>query len=261
MRIAIVGVGMLGKDLVSVLEEAGHDVTSFNSSYDICDVKWMWKIVLHCDLVIHCAAFTNVDLCEYEVAAACKINIEGTNNVAMFCEQEDIPMIYISTDQVFDGKNIFRYCEKSIPDPKNVYGMTKYLGERVVESIVKKHYILRTAWLYGKHKSNYIDYYRNSEGSACVPDSISNPTSTVALSRMISKLISVMPESGIYNAVCSGSVSKKELAEKLSPGIDCEKWSSMAPRPYRTDLSNDKLAAVIGPIPTWEQSLQEYLGE
>ena len=262
MRISIFGhTGMLGVDLVKELE--GHEVARMNC--DITKVSSMYSLLVNSspELVIHLAAMTNVDECEKNPSEAARVNIEGTSNVAAACSYLNVPIVYVSTDMVFngDGCKLFGFCEKSIPNPKNVYGMTKLLGEKVVQSRCEKHYILRTAWLYGKHKNNYVDYYRNSDGAAVVPISTSNPTSTVALSRMIVKLLAANAPYGIYNAVCTGWVSKKEVANYLNPGIDCQNPSEVAPRPYRTPLYNTKLAAVIGEIPTWEQALEEYLNE
>lgn len=271
-RVLVTGsTGQLGADLCRELVAKGHQVIGFDRTYDVGQVRIIYEGLCEAspELVIHCAALTNVDACEFNPSEAVRINVQGTDNVAAYCSIVDIPMIFISTDQVFSGSqndswgDKFFYREGSNTAPVNIYGMTKLLAERIVQQKVKKHFILRTAWLYGSSKNNYVNYYRDlSHKKLLVPDCQGNPTSTLALSEMISKLIDKMPESGVYNAVCGGAVYKYSLARFLNPKakiIQVEPGAG-APRPRDTDLSNAKLSAIIGRIPTWQEALEQYIG-
>lgn len=247
--------GMLGQDLVPALEDAGHSVGWFPYK----DIPFYGERVEEYDLVIHAAAMTDVDKCEQDPDEAIKWNAEYTGILAKFCKAYKTPLIYISTDMVFSGESNYPESETDKTGPINVYGMTKLLGEKIVQQYCKKYYILRTSWLYGKGKRNYVDYYR-TEPSPSVPFfTWGRPTSTVALSRMIVKLIEVMPEFGIYHASCRGTVSKHSLAEMLG-AKNVKGLNPCAPRPAAIELDSSKLEKVIGPIPTWQEAMEEYLG-
>lgn len=266
MKILVTGSsGMLGQTLVPELVSNGHEV--YDEYFNICD--WDEVAVAFSDaqpdLVIHAAAFTDVDGAEASPFEAVNVNVIGTNNVIRVARAwsslwNKLPVIYISTDQVLNEEWV-GLTEKTTPKPVNTYAMTKLLGEKVVKQAIETYYILRTGWLYGKGKKHYIDYYRTAP-EPHAPHAYGSPTSTKALSRMIVKLIEKMPEPGIYNAVCSGYTTKYKLATQFNPNAKMlHKTETMAPRPEVSVLDNSKLSAIIGTIPTWEEALEEYLDE
>ena len=267
MKIVVTGPnGMLGQDLVPELFKRGHDVIPVTSNdMDVTqypEVKTCLGLIKP-DMVIHTAAYTDVDDCEEDPSTACNVNITGTVNIADYCGENKVKLIFISTDHVFSGRGSasrVAYRETHKAEPINVYGITKLMGEKAIEQHLEEYYILRTSWLFGKGRRNYIDYYRESDERILLPLSKSNPTSTLSLSRMISKIVTIQPEFGIYHAACTGSVFKSRVLQKLNPNRPYTESDSIGvPRPYNTSLDNSKLARAIGQLPTWEESLEEYL--
>ena len=109
------------------------------------------------DMVIHCAAYTNVDKAEEDLKTAELINVTGTENIAETCAKLGIVLVYISTDYVFDGETVEPYTTEDLPNPINNYGATKYEGEEAVRSLCEKYYVVRTSWLYGHHGKNFVE--------------------------------------------------------------------------------------------------------
>src|SRR5574344_1979571 len=154
--------GMLGQDLCPILEQNGYDVVKTDrKSLDITDKTMVYDVLTRQkpDIVIHCAAYTNVDKAEEDLLLATKINVTGTDNFAKFCGENNIILVYISTDYVFDGEKGGVYYSNDSANPLNNYGLTKYQGEEVVRKYCSKYYIARTAWLYGIYGKNFGTYH------------------------------------------------------------------------------------------------------
>ena len=213
-RILITGSsGMLGADLCQELEKDyevyGADLVH-RTSYtcppkperrrrivhrfikgDITNRKSVANIVYRIkpDIVIHAAAWTDVDGCELNKKKAYKINSEGTKNVALACRTANAPLIYISTDFVFDGKKNRPYAEADRPNPISVYGGSKYKGEIYIKRILRRYYILRTSWLYGRNGRNFVDIIidkaKKERALKVVNDQIGSPTYTKDLAKAI----------------------------------------------------------------------------
>ncbi len=170
-RILITGSsGMLGSDLSQELDNNyiiyGVDVAPSSqlpapSFYrcDITDTKAVAEAVakIRPSVLIHAAAWTNVDGCESDKEKAYKINSEGTKNVVSACKKADAILIYISTDFVFDGRKKIPYKETDRPRPLSIYGKSKFNGEKAVKKALKKYFIIRTSWLYGRRGKNFVD--------------------------------------------------------------------------------------------------------
>ena len=172
--------GMLGVDLSKELKEdydvSGSDVVRRSSSVvrnfyegDITDKENISKILADVKpgIVIHSAAYTDVDGCELNKDRAYKINFEGTKNIAYACKEAETILIYISTDFVFDGKKKSPYTEEDKPNPLSIYGDSKLKGEDFIRKELKKYFILRTSWLYGRCGKNFVDTILAKAKASC----------------------------------------------------------------------------------------------
>ena len=273
MKILVTGAnGMLGQDLCPILEDEGYTVIETDiNTLDITNSD-MIKSVLnneHPDIVIHCAAYTNVDKAEEDLETARLINSKGTENIAKFCAELDITLVYISTDYVFDGTKTTPYTPEDKPNPLNNYGLTKLEGEKAVQKYCKKYYIARTSWLYGHHGKNFVETMislADKPELKVVDDQTGCPTWTVELANGIVKLLD--KPFGIYHVCGSGATTwfgfAKEIFEqykKLSqPGITvnihpCETkdFPRPAKRPKYSVMANDKICR------NWKAALKNYM--
>ena len=268
MKILVTGAdGMLGQDLCPILEDENFDVIETDiKTLDITKPENI-KAVFDAqkpDFVIHCAAYTNVDKAEEDKEAAFKINAEGAENIAAECRRLDIPVLYISTDYVFDGKKKGRYLPGDKTNPINVYGASKLAGEEAVRKN-EKHYIVRTSWLYGHHGKNFVETMlslKDKEEIKVVDDQIGCPTWTVELADAIVKIITEDMPYGTYQACGSGHTSwfgfaqkifeLSELKVNLKPCTTAE-FPRKAARPRNSIMENNKLCR------KWETALKEYL--
>ena len=212
--------GMLGQDLCPILKENGYEVFPTDvSTLDITNFD-MVKDVLTSqkpDVVVHCAAYTNVDKAEEDYETAHKINAIGTENLARVCAEKDIVLVYISTDYVFAGNEIKTLKPDDKAQPLNNYGLTKWEGEQAVRKFCKKYYISRTAWLYGIHGKNFVETMislADKPEVKVVDDQIGCPTWTVELCNGIVKLLSGEPY-GTYHLCGGGKTSWYGFAKEI----------------------------------------------
>ncbi|MCC5876759.1 MAG: dTDP-4-dehydrorhamnose reductase [Candidatus Sumerlaeia bacterium] len=225
--------------------------------------------------VIHCAAYTQVDSAEKEALTAYKVNADGTKNLAFFCREQDVELIYLSTDYVFSGGKKSPYLETDRPDPINVYGMTKLLGETYCQVLLERHKVVRTSWLNGlggDYTRNFIEtMMRVSETRSTlslVNDQIGRPTFTFDLARALVTLLDANSY-GVFHVTNSGQCSWFELASeifKLAGRNDItlrpilsEQFRSAARRPHYSVLANTRFEQIgLEPLPHWKDSLKEY---
>ncbi|MEW6189276.1 MAG: dTDP-4-dehydrorhamnose reductase [Actinomycetota bacterium] len=212
--------GQLGADLIDVLGKA-HRVFGFShEDMDVTDFARVTEVIgdLSPDMVIHAAAYTDVDGCELNPDKAFKVNALGTQNVAVACQKTTSIMLYISTDFVFDGRKTEPYTEFDTPNPISVYGSSKLAGERYVSSLLLRYFIVRTAWLYGKHGKNFVKTIlrlaEEREELKVVNDQIGSPTYSLDLAQAIAKLINT-EWYGIYHITNSGNCSWFDFARKI----------------------------------------------
>ena len=247
------------------------------------------------EAVVHCAAWTAVDAAEDEEnkEKVYKINVTGTENIAKACRALDIPMIYISTDYVFDGKGEMPWqpdCREYAP--QNYYGETKLLGEQAVTGNLKKYFIVRIAWVFGKNGNNFIKTMlklaENHDQLRVVADQIGTPTYTYDLARLLADM-SLTEKYGYYHATNEGGFISwydfaceifKQAAELGVPAVSgsgqipayenvgvtpvttAEYGLSKAARPYNSRLDKSKLRANgFEPLPDWKDALRRYLLE
>ena len=259
--------GMLGQDLCPILEQNGHTVIKTNSQImDITNSADVNAEILKYlpDFVIHCAAYTNVDKAEEDFETAKLINSTGTENLAKICAQKDIPLLYISTDYVFDGKKQTPYTPQDTPKPINNYGLTKYFGEQAVTKHCQKYFIIRTSWLYGIYGKNFVETMLSLASKSelkVVDDQTGCPTWTVELSNKITKLID-SKNYGIHHICGSGSATwygfAKEIFKLCGLAVNIipcstEEFPRPAKRPAYSVLDN------AGSCTDWQSTLQEYL--
>ncbi len=282
--------GMLGADLCNELfcdyDVVGLDIRKtpdFRSQildFIKCDIQNKKRtassiIDAKPDLIIHAAAWTDVDGCEKEPEKAKEINEIGTGNVAFSASALGIPVIYISTDFVFDGTKTTPYAEEDPPRPLNAYGKSKLGGERKV-ALLDKYVILRTSWLYGANGKNFpdiiIDKAKKEKELRIVDDQVGIPTYSNDFAKAISDLLSMAPMREIYHISNEGAVSRFDYAKeiikiaginnvKLLP-IKSRELASPAKRPAFSVLDNSKFENVTGfAMRLWQEELAEYINE
>lgn len=291
MKVLVTGTsGQLGFDVVKELISRGHEPIGADRSesnatdfkhviLDITDKDKVFEVVkeVHPDAIIHCAAWTNVDAAEEpaNLPAVRAVNVDGTRNLAEACKEVDAKFVYISTDYVFDGTG----TEPWKPDDKNyapinVYGQSKLDGELEVARILKKYYIVRIAWVFGKNGKNFvqtmIEVGKNHGIVRVVDDQIGTPTYTVDLARLLVDMIET-ERYGYYHATNEGGFiswadfteeiyRQTEMNTKVERVTTEEYGLSKAKRPYNSRLDKSKLSdAGFEPLPEWKDALSRFL--
>ena len=221
------------------------------------------------NFVINAAAYTDVDGCESNADLAYAINGDAVKILAKACNLTDSVLVHISTDYVFDGRKD-GYGEEDTPNPINIYGKSKHLGERYLTETAKKYYLIRTAWLYGKHGKNFVDTIlklaKSRKELEVVNDQRGSPTYTKDLSAAIRHLIDATPAYGIYHLTNDGMCTWFEFACKIiglkglptnMKAISSDTLKRAARRPACSVLLNTKLPK----LRRWESALSDYLSE
>jgi len=194
--------GMLGRDLVPILQKEGHTVQGADAhTLDITQESQVRQAIDRCmpDLVINCAAYTAVDGAEKERDKAFAVNRDGAGLLAKICARIKIPMIHISTDYVFDGNKWSPYLEEDPVHPLNIYGLSKWEGEEAIRSCLEEHLIIRTSWLFGAYGRNFVKAIlrlaQEKDHVHVVADQHGCPTWTGDLSRALTHLAGEIFES------------------------------------------------------------------
>lgn len=311
MKVFVTGVaGQLGYDVVNELKKRGHiavasDVIKLETLYrnvdkdvvatleveeasetefiqlDITDAHMVNEVLtaVQPDVVVHCAAWTAVDLAEDadKMEKVRAINAEGTRNIAAVCKKLDCKMSYISTDYVFDGQGE-KPWEPDCKDykPLNVYGQTKLEGELAVSELLEKFFIVRIAWVFGKNGKNFIKTMLNVgkkyDTVRVVNDQIGTPTYTYDLARLLVDMAE-SEQYGYYHATNEGGYiswydftceifRQAGYETKVVPVTTEEYGLSKAARPFNSRLDKSKLVKNgFEPLPTWQNALERYLEE
>jgi dTDP-4-dehydrorhamnose reductase len=222
MRIIVTGAaGQLGVDLVKVLRTAGHEVFAYDRAEmditDLCAVRARLLLIAP-DAVVHSAAYTAVDRAETDVEQAFLVNAYGTRNIAVAAAEVNAKLVYLSTDYVFDGTAATARTEFDPVHPLSVYGRSKLAGEQFVQQFHTRYFIVRTAWVYGKHGSNFVYTMlrlgAERGGVQVVADQVGAPTYTVDLAETIARLLPTS-QYGIYHVTGGGSCSWYEFAQAI----------------------------------------------
>ncbi len=280
MRVLVTGVkGQLGYDVMKELAKRGYEGVGVDvEEMDITDAAAVDKVIKESkvDKVVHCAAWTAVDLAEEKEDICRKVNANGTENIAKVCKELDIPMIYFSTDYVFDGQGT-RPWEPDDPvvTPLNVYGQTKYEGEQAVEKYLDKYYIVRIAWVFGVNGKNFIKTMLNlgktRDTLTVVSDQIGTPTYTYDLAKLVVDMLE-KEEYGKYHVTNEGGyISWADFAKEIfaQAGMNVNvipvttaEYGAKAVRPYNSRLEKGKLTEHgFDRLPTWQDALTRYLKE
>lgn len=267
--------GQLGSDVVKELLKRGYSTLSPNrSELNLCSEDNIRNYILNsnCEAIVHCAAYTQVDKAEDEKDLCIKINTTATKHIVKCAKILDIPMIYISTDYVFDGTKDGEYTENDETNPINIYGESKLAGEKYVQEILDKYYIVRTSWVFNINGKNFIEtMLRLSKANnqlSIVNDQIGSPTYTKDLSRLLVDMLETS-KYGLYHATNEGYCSWYEFANTIFKlaninidikAINSNEYASRAKRPLNSKLSKDKLIEYgFKPLPHWEDALKDYL--
>ena len=299
MKVFVTGVaGQLGHDVMNELQSRGYEGigTDIAPEYsgiqdhtavtqmpyvqmDITDKEAVEKIItdLNPDVVVHCAAWTAVDMAEDDdkVEKVRAINAGGTDNIAKVCKKIGAKMVYLSTDYVFDGQGE-KPWEPDCKDykPLNIYGQTKLEGELAVSSQLEKYFIVRIAWVFGVNGKNFIktmlNVGKNHDTVRVVNDQIGTPTYTLDLARLLVDMIET-EKYGYYHATNEGGYiswydftceiyKQAGYQTKVIPVSTAEYGASKAARPFNSRLDKKKLIeAGFQPLPTWQDALTRYL--
>jgi dTDP-4-dehydrorhamnose reductase len=272
------GRGQLGSALADVL--SGEEVLLTDTdNMEITDLAQIERTFADFkpDFLVHGAAITNVDGCEENAELAEEVNAQGSRNLAEACKKAAIPMIYISTDYVFDGTATEPIKEDTIPNPLSVYGRTKLEGEEATLSL-PNGYVLRTSWVYGEGKNfvrTMLALSEKMDEIKIVSDQIGRPTYALDLAKAIYNIIQKTPGAGIYNITGDGEiVSWADFARKIFQvagkstkviDITTEEYLSdkqdrkIAPRPKYSALDLNKSKVTNLHLESWEKALVEYL--
>lgn len=301
MKVLVTGVaGQLGHDVMNELHKRGYEgvgsdiapqysgaddgtaVTKMDYvQMDITNSEEVTETIkkVNPDVVVHCAAWTAVDLAEESEnkEKVMAINVGGTENIARVCKELDCKMVYISTDYVFDGYGT-RPWEEDCKDyaPLNVYGESKLMGEKVVSLNLEKYFIVRIAWVFGVNGNNFIKTMlkvgKKFDTLKVVNDQIGTPTYTYDLSRLLVDMIET-DKYGYYHATNEGGyISWYDFAceifkqagykTKVNPVTTEEYGVSKARRPFNSRLNKTKLVENgFTPLPDWKDALSRYLKE
>ena len=278
MRILVTGAsGQLGYDVERELERRGIEHLGTSSrELDITDRAAVEHLMqsYRPDAVIHCAAYTKVDLAEDEPERCWAVNADGTRNMAAACREIGAKMLYISTDYVFPGTGEqFRRTDDPV-SPVNTYGRSKLAGELAVQSLLEKYFIVRISWVFGKNGNNFVKtMLRLAETKAelsVVCDQIGSPTYTADLAPLLCDMVQT-ERYGVYHATNEGTCAWSEFAEAIFElagrqvvvhPIPTSAYPTRAARPLNSRMSKECLHSNgFQELPEWKNALARYLKE
>lgn len=278
MRILVTGAsGQLGYDVERELERRGIEHLGTSSrELDITDRAAVEHLMqsYRPDAVIHCAAYTKVDLAEDEPERCWAVNADGTRNMAAACRKTGAKLLYISTDYVFPGAGERSYETGDPTGPVNTYGRSKLAGELAVQSLLEKYFIVRISWVFGKNGNNFVKtMLRLAETKAdlsVVCDQIGSPTYTADLAPLLCDMVQT-ERYGVYHATNEGTCAWSEFAEAIFElagrqvvvhPIPTSAYPTRAVRPLNSRMSKECLHSNgFQELPEWKNALARYLKE
>ena len=265
---------MLGRDVVLAAGNAGHDVVGFgHTELDVSDADFLRsKLALERpDVVINCAAWTDVDGAEGAEEAAMAVNGIAAGHVAAAAADQGASVVYVSSDYVFDGAKGAPYLETDQPAPLSAYGRTKLAGEEATAAANKRHFIVRSSWLFGIGGSNFVETMLRLAATQnevlVVRDQVGSPTYTWHLAYGIVRLIEGI-EFGIHHMAAAGACSWYDFAREIfeQAKVECRVLSATtdmlgrpAPRPALSALDSQREHAIE--LPAWRDGLAAYLAQ
>lgn len=278
MRVVVTGAaGQLGQDVIKELVQKNHD--AFGADRQQLDITKEASVKSYInevkpDVILHCAAYTNVDGAEENEDAAYQVNAAGTEYLAKAAKQVGAKMLYVSTDYVFDGTGSEPYEVDEPTRPLGAYGRTKLAGEQLLQKNLEQFFIVRTAWVFGVHGNNFVKTMirlgKERGEVGVVHDQVGSPTYTVDLAKFMIELMET-DKYGIYHATNSGVCSWYEFAVeifmqaglnvKVNP-LTTDQFPRPAARPKYSVLSKKKNEEQgLTPLRDWKEALAAYLNE
>jgi dTDP-4-dehydrorhamnose reductase len=275
MKLLVAGAaGMLGRDVMLAAGNAGHDVVGFGrAELDVTDPAGLEKKfdMERPDVVVNCAAWTDVDGAEEAEEAAFAVNGTGSGNIAAAAARVGASIVYVSSDYVFDGAKGAPYVESDQVAPLSAYGRTKLAGEEATAAANKRHFIVRSAWLFGIGGGNFVETMLRLAADhgevLVVRDQVGSPTYTWHLAYGIVRLIEGI-EFGIHHMAAAGQCSWYEFAREIfeQAKVECKVLSGTtemlgrpAPRPPFSALTSQREHAIR--LPSWQDGLAGYLAQ
>jgi dTDP-4-dehydrorhamnose reductase len=275
MKLLVTGAaGMLGRDVMLAAGNAGHQVVGYgHAELDIGDAAAVSAKVEgeRPDVVINCAAWTDVDGAEESEQEATAINGAGAGNVAAAATAVGASIVYVGSDYVFDGSKGAPYVETDQTAPLSAYGRSKLAGEEATRAANKRHFVVRSAWLFGTGGSNFVETMLRLAADhgevLVVRDQVGSPTYTWHLAYGIVRLIEGV-EFGIHHMAAAGSCSWYEFAREIfeQANVECKVMSATtemlgrpAPRPAYSALTSQREHAIE--LPSWQDGLAAYLSQ
>jgi len=291
MRVLVTGAaGMLGTSLVPILRREDHTVLATDirllsdnmRELDVRNLEDMLEVArdFHPHVLAHLAAETDLEACERDVNYAYEENFVGTQNACVVCSELSIPLVYISTAGVFDGRKEEPYTEFDEPNPINVYGAAKFCGEQIIRETLPQHFIVRAGWMVGggerdkKFVSKIIRQLKSgSKTIHAVTDRYGTPTYAPAFSKIVERLMKTKLF-GTYHLACKGRASRYDVAAEILrvlgredielKAVTSEFFSEeyFARRPVSEEMRNFVLELrSMNDMPEWKEALEEYLKE
>lgn len=272
-RITILGGrGMLGSDLVSACQQQGLNTIVLDlPEFDITNSNHLQQAVSNAQMIVNCAAYTNVDGAESESELAYQVNATAVGRLGALARQAGLWLLHISTDFVFDGELDRPYIENDTPNPINEYGKSKLAGEQLLVESGCCHCIMRIQWTYGLHGNNFITKLiqraKANKTLKVVDDQIGSPTATTEVAKAVCKLLARKPQ-GIFHFASAGYVSRYEMArfifDELSMDVNllpCKTSDYFtAARPLNSRFDCSKIKALLNePIEPWQGPLKRFL--
>lgn len=288
MKILITGChGQLGNELISILKSGRSEIGLMPKEFknaeicavdidtlDISDITAVKSLVAaeKPDVIINCAAYTNVDGCESDYETAFKVNAMGVRNLAVAAKSVNAKLVHVSTDYVFAGNGKRPYVEWDKVDPQSAYGASKALGEKYALAFCDKTFVVRTSWLYGYVGKNFVKTVRRilkEKGAmTVVNDQRGNPTNANDLAHHLLKL-AVTEEYGIYHCTGEGECTWFDFAKKIAAlsgygdvvkPCTSEEFPSPTKRPAYSSLRNLALECTVGnEMRNWEEAIENYI--
>jgi dTDP-4-dehydrorhamnose reductase len=275
MKVLVTGAkGQLGFDVVKELtdrniENIGIDIDDVDITNESQITSYM--IDAKPDAIIHCAAYTATDKAEDERELCYKINVDGTKYIAKACKKIDAKLAYISSDYVFDGSGDKPFKTTDAPNPINWYGKTKHEGELEVKNFLRKYFIIRTSWVFGKNGNNFVKTMlslANKFGEvSVVNDQIGSPTYTPDLARLLADM-SLSDKYGVYHATNEGFCSWYDFAVEIfkqsglnvkTNSLASEQYPTKAKRPKNSRLDKRDIRENFYSLQHWKEALQVFL--
>lgn len=269
------GRGMLGTDLAEAVANNGLGVQIYDlPEFDMTDEQQLREVVSQSEVIVNCAAYTNVEKAESESELASEVNGYAVGRLGRLAKEADVPVLHISTDFVFDGQKEGPYAETDTPNPVSAYGRSKLLGETLLIESGCDACIVRVQWTYGAGGVNFITKMLEAAKTRpvvkVVDDQIGSPTHTAEVAKALCQILTqdTFP-TGLYHCASQGTVSRYEMTRFLFDAMSLQTkiepcktsdFKSAAKRPLNSRFNCEKLQTLLGrPMPTWQETLKHYL--